>query len=76
MAEDKTKPASQDSYILNLSCRDQRYAKFYQIVDKLVDELQNVVCPKRGKPKRKVKGNELIKLHYSVECLLRDCLAS
>ena len=65
------KPAS----ALNLSWRDQRYHRFYEVVDYLVQELQEHVWLKTGKPKRRLKGDGLEKLHYSVECLVRDCMA-
>lgn len=66
-----TKPDS----TLNLSWRDQRYHRFYEVVDYLVQELQEHVWIKTGKPKRRLKGDGLEKLHYSVECLVRDCMA-
>jgi len=55
---------------LNLSWRDERYHRFYVVVDRLVDELQEHVWVKTGKPKRRLKGDGLEKLHYSVECLV------
>ena len=58
-----------------MSWRDARYKRFYEIVDHLVAELQEHVWHETGKPKRKLKGNSLEKLHYSVECLVRDCIA-
>ena len=60
---------------LNLSWRDARYYRFYEVADQLVDELQEHVWVKTGKAKRRVKGDGLEKLHYSVECLVRDCVA-
>ena len=60
---------------LNLSWRDSRYHRFYEVVDQLVDELQEHVWAKSGKAKRRLKGDGLGKLYYSVECLLRDCMA-
>ena len=60
---------------LNLSWRDTRYHRFYEVVDQLVHELQEHVWVKTGKPKRRLKGDGLGKLHYSVECLVRDCMA-
>ena len=60
---------------LNLSWRDERYHRFYAVVDRLVDELQEHVWVKTGKLKRRLKGDGLEKLHYSVECLVRDCMA-
>jgi hypothetical protein len=50
-------------------------APFYTVVDQLVDELQEHVWAKSGKPKRRLKGDGLEKLHYSVECLVRGCVA-
>ena len=67
----KAKP----EYILNLSWRYARYHRFYAVVDQLVDELQKHVWVKTGKAKRRLKGDGLEKLHYSVECLVRDCMA-
>jgi hypothetical protein len=60
---------------LNLSWRDTRYHRFYEVVDQLVDELQGHVWSETGKPKRRLKGDGLEKLHYSVECLVRGCVA-
>ena len=60
---------------LNLSWRDTRYHRFYKVVDQLVHELQEHVWVKIGKPKRRLKGDGLEKLRYSVECLVRDCMA-
>jgi len=60
---------------LNLSWRDARYHRFYEVVDQLVHELQEHVWVKTGKAKRRLKGDGLEKLHYSVECLVRDCMA-
>ena len=60
---------------LNLSWRDTRYHKFYEVVDQLVDQLQEHVWSETGKAKRRLKGGGLEKLHYSVECLVRDCMA-
>lgn len=59
-----------------LSWRDQRYRRFYEVVDKLVDEVQAHSYSKTGKPKRRLKNADLDKLTYSVECLVsRDCIA-
>jgi hypothetical protein len=55
---------------LNLSWRDIRYRRFYEVVDRLVDELQEHVWIKTGKHKRRLKGDSLEKLYYSVECLV------
>ena len=60
---------------LKLSWRDHKYHRFYEVVDQLVDELQEHVWFKSGKAKRRLKGDGLEKLHYSVECLVRDCMA-
>ena len=60
---------------LNLSWRDTRYHRFYEVVDQLEHELQEHVYVKTGKAKRRLKGDGLEKLHYSVECLVRDCMA-
>ena len=60
---------------LNLSWRDTRYHRFYEVVDQLVHELLEHVWVKTGKAKRRLKGDGLEKLHYSVECLVRGCMA-
>jgi hypothetical protein len=60
---------------LKLSWRDHKYHRFYEVVDQLVHELQEHVWFKSGKAKRRLKGDGLEKLHYSVECLVRDCMA-
>jgi hypothetical protein len=60
---------------LNLSWRNTRYRKFYEVVDQLIHELQEHVWIKTGKAKRRLKGDGLEKLHYSVVCLVRDCMA-
>ena len=44
---------------LNLSWRDERYHRFYAVVDRLVNELQDHVWAKTGKPKRRLKGDRL-----------------
>lgn len=67
------KPNQSDSS--GLAWRDARYHRFYEVVDQLVDELQVHVWVKTGKPKRRLKGGSLDKLRYSVECLVRDCVA-
>ena len=76
MKEGTSKPAIlKQADNLNLSWRDERYHRFYAVVDRLVDELQDHVWAKTGKHKRRLKGDGLEKLHYSVECLVRDCMA-
>ena len=40
-----------------------------------MDELQGHIWSETGKPKRRLKGDGLEKLHYSVECLVRNCMA-
>ena len=73
-----SKPASAKPNQSNssaLAWRDARYHRFYEVVDQLVDELQEHVWAETGKPKRRLKGDGLEKLHYSVECLVRDCVA-
>ena len=44
---------------LNLTWRDTRYHRFYEVVDQLVHELQEHVWVKTGKPKRRLKGDGL-----------------
>ena len=76
MKEPASKPVKTNSVDgLKLSWRDHKYRRFYEIVDRLVDEIQKHVWVKTGKPKRRLKGDGLEKLHYSVECLVRDCMA-
>ena len=61
--------------VISLSWRDKRYQRFYEIIDRLVSELQEHVWRETNKRKRRLTGNDLDKLHYSVECLVRDCIA-
>ena len=58
-----------------LSWRDTRYRRFYEVVDQLVNELQEHIRSATEKPKRRLKGDGLAQLTYSVECLVRDCVA-
>ena len=67
MEEAKSKPVkASKADNLNLSWRDARYHRFYEVVDQLVDELQEHVWVKTGKAKRRVKGDGSDKLHYLV----------
>ena len=67
MEEAKSKPVkASKADNLNLSWRDARYHRFYEVVDQLVDELQKHVWVKTGKAKRRLKGDGLEKLHYLV----------
>ena len=76
MREPTSKPVKTNSVDgLKLSWRDHKYHRFYTVVDQLVDELQEHVWSETGKPKRRLKGDGLEKLHYSVECLVRGCVA-
>lgn len=68
-------PTPNQSNSSGLAWRDTRYHRFYEVVDQLVDEVQEHVWVKTGKPKRSLKGDSLDKLRYSVECLVRDCVA-
>ena len=60
---------------LNLNWRDRRYQRFYEVTDFLVNRIQEHVWLDSGKAKRRLRGSDLEKLHYSVECLVRDCIA-
>ena len=74
----ESKPASvkpNQSNSSGLAWRDARYHRFYEVVDLLVDELQEHVWAETGKLKRKLQGDSLDKLRYSVECLVRSCIA-
>ena len=75
MKDDRSKTVkaeTKDSF--NLFWRDGRYYRFYEVVDQLVHELQEHLWIKTGKAKRRLKGDGLQKLYYSVECLVRDCM--
>lgn len=67
--------SAKDTPLKQLSWRDQRYVRFYEVVDLLVDLVQQYAHSDTGQSKRRVKGDQLEKLHYSIECLVRDCLA-
>ena len=76
MKEATSKPVKANSVdTLKLSWRHHKYKRFYTVVDQLVDELQGHIWSETGKPKRRLKGDGLEKLHYSVECLVRNCMA-
>jgi len=55
--------------------RDRKYSPFYKIVDGIVDELQDMVWPGETSPRRKLKNEQLEKLKYSVEKLIRDSVS-
>ena len=57
------------------SWREVSYHSFYQVVDTVVEDIQSLIWVANGKAKRRLKGNQLEKLTYSVEKLIRDCLA-
>ena len=57
------------------SRREVSYYGFYQVVDTVVEDIQSLKWVATGKAKRRLKGNQLEKLTYSVEKLIRDCLA-
>lgn len=58
-----------------LSWKDRRYQRFYKVVDQVVAKLQEHVWVELGKTKRRLAGTDLDRLSYSVECLIRDCVA-
>ena len=58
------------------SWRDKRYRRFYEVVDSIIDELQDTRLEKGGKAvKRKSRGARFESLTYSVEKIIRDCVA-
>ena len=57
------------------SWRHLSYHNFYQVVDVVVEDIQSLVWVATGKAKRRLKGNQLEKLTYSVEKLIRDSLS-
>ena len=58
------------------SWRDKRYRRFYEVVDSIIDELQDARPEKGGKAvKRKSRGARFESLTYSVEKIIRDCVA-
>jgi hypothetical protein len=59
----------------NLPPRERRYRRFFEIVDEVVEEIQEHIWRETGKPKRRVKGDQLQKLRVSVETLIRDSVA-
>ena len=56
------------------SWREVSYHSFYQVVDTVVEDIQSLIWVATGKAKRRLKGNQLEKLSYSVEKLIRDSL--
>ena len=57
------------------SWREVSYHSFYQVVDTVVEDIQSLKWVATGKAKRRLKGNQLERLTYSVEKLIRDSLA-
>jgi hypothetical protein len=54
--------------------RQARYQRFYQIVDGIVPEIL-ALQGHDGQVKRRLAGKQLDKLRYSVETIVRDCVA-
>ena len=59
-----------------ITTRDTRYPAFHKVVDSITDELQDMIWLGESKPRRRLKGEHLNKLKYSVEKLVRDSVAS
>ena len=58
------------------SGRDKRYRRFYEVVDPIIDDLKDARPDKGGKAvKRKSRGARFESLTYSVEKIIRDCVA-
>ena len=57
------------------SWRDITYKTFHQVVDTVVEDIQSLVWGYTGKTKRRLKGDQLEKLTYSVEKLIRDSVS-
>jgi hypothetical protein len=57
------------------SKRERRYRRFFQIVDEVVEEIQTHTWMKTGMAKRRVRGEQLLKLRVSAETLIRDSVA-
>lgn len=57
------------------SWRDITYKTFYQVVDTVVEDIQSLVWSYTGKTKRRLKRDQLEKLTYSVEKLIRDSVS-
>ena len=55
--------------------RAKRYSRFYSIVDEVVNELQNHIWISEGRAKRRLSGNDLNAIRYSVEALIRDSIS-
>lgn len=58
-----------------ITTRDTRYPAFHKVVDSITDELQDMIWLVESKPRRRLKGEHLNKLKYSVEKLVRDSVA-
>ncbi len=54
--------------------RDNRYQRFYAVADQVVGEILDLPN-EDGTRKRKVAGEQLNRLRYSVEVLIRDTVA-
>ena len=56
------------------SWRDVSYHSLYQVADTVLEDIQSLIWVANGKAKRRLKGDQLEKLTYSVEKLIRDSL--
>lgn len=56
------------------SRRDERYHRFYAVVDHVVEDILNLP-DEQGLTKKRLKGDRLDRLRYSVETLIRDTVA-
>ena len=57
------------------SWRDITYKILYQVVDTVEEDIQSLIWSYTGKTKRRLKGNKLEKLTYSVEKLIKDSVS-
>ena len=57
------------------SWRDMIYQTYHQVVDTVVEDIQSLVWENTNKARRRVKGDQLEKLTYSVEKLIRDSVS-
>ena len=57
------------------SWREVSYHSFYKVADTVVGDVQSLIWVATGKAKRRLKGDQLEKLTYSVEGLIRDSLS-
>lgn len=67
-------PTINRSILASSDWRQPRYQRFHDIVDSVVEDILDLTW-EGGKKKRRLRGEQLDKLTYSVHTIIRDCVA-